>query len=197
MSTNNKGQLVGYIRVSTLDQNTDRQTELLSQFTLDQTFVDRASGKDAARPQLQAALKYLRNGDTLLVASIDRLARNLDDLRTLVKDLTARGVTVKFVKESLVFGMDDSPMSKLMLSMMGAFAEFERALIKERQMEGIALAKQRGAYKGRKPTLNNNQVAELIARDKANQHRNRAGLAKSYGISRATLYKLLGASHGN
>ena len=191
MSTSNTGQLVGYIRVSTLEQNTDRQAELLSQFKLDETFIDHASGKDAARPQLQAALKHLRKGDTFIIASIDRLARNLDDLRTLVRDLTARGVTVRFLKESLVFGQDDSPMSKLMLSMMGAFAEFERALIRERQMEGIALAKQRGIYKGRKPTLSKEQIQELMAKDSANNHKDRASLAKSYGISRTTLYRLL------
>lgn len=191
MSTSNKGQLVGYIRVSTLEQNTDRQQELLAQFKLDETFIDHASGKDAARPQLQAALKHLRKGDTLIVASIDRLARNLDDLRSIVNELTSREVTVRFVKESLIFGEEDTPMSKLMLSMMGAFAEFERALIRERQMEGIALARQRGAYKGRKPSLNSQQVSELIAKDTANNHKDRAALAKSYGISRATLYKLL------
>lgn len=191
MSKVSKGQHIGYIRVSTLDQNTDRQEELLAEHQLDKTFIDHASGKDVARPQLQAAMTHLREGDTLFVASIDRLARNLEDLRRIVRELTDRGVIVRFVKESLTFGEDDSPMSKLMLSMMGAFAEFERALIRERQREGIALAKERGAFKGRKPTLNAEKVAELVAKDKANGHKGRAGLARDFGISRETLYQYL------
>jgi len=133
MTTTNKGQLVGYIRVSTLDQNTSRQEEQLSGFELDRTFIDKASGKDTARPQLQEAIKYCREGDKLIVHSMDRLARNLDDLRAIVRGLTDRGVAVQFVKENLTFIGEDSPMSKLMLSVMGAFAEFERSLIKERQ----------------------------------------------------------------
>lgn len=197
MSTTIKGHVVGYIRVSSFEQNIDRQQEALAPYQLDKTFIDKASGKDTARPQLQAALAHLREGDTFIIPSIDRLARNLDDLRSLVQDLTARGITVQFVKESLVFGKDDSPMSKLMLSMMGAFAEFERSLIRERQMEGIALAKVRGAYKGRKPSLSSEQIAELIAKDKANNSKNRASLAQSYGISRGTLYNILSAHHAN
>ena len=92
----------------------------------------------------------LREGDTVIVHSMDRLARNLDDLRQLVRTLTGRGINIQFVKESLTFTGEDSPMATLLLSVMGAFAEFERALIRERQLEGIALAKQRGAYKGRR-----------------------------------------------
>lgn len=190
---NNKGQLVGYVRVSSLDQNTDRQEELLSGYTLDRKFVDHASGKDVNRPQLQAAMTHLREGDTLIVASIDRLARNLDDLRRIVRELIDSGVMVRFIKEGLTFGEDDSPMSKLMLSMIGAFAEFERSLIKERQREGITLAKQRGAFKGRKASLSETQIAELIAKDIANEHKDRAGLARDYGISRETMYKYLKA----
>jgi DNA invertase Pin-like site-specific DNA recombinase len=197
MSTTNNGHLVSYIRVSSFEQNPDRQLEALAQFKLDKTFIDKASGKDTARSQLQAALAHLREGDTFIIPSIDRLARNLDDLRSIVQGLTDRGVTVQFVKESLVFGKADSPMSKLMLSMMGAFAEFERSLIRERQMEGIALAKARGAFKGRKPSLNSAQISELIAKDKANNSKNRAALALSYGISRGTLYNILSANNEN
>ena len=143
--TTQTGQLVGYIRVSTIDQNTARQEEQLEGLQLDATYIDHASGKDTARPQLQAVMKHLRKGDTLVVSSMDRLARNLDDLRRLVDDLTSRGVAVRFIKESMTFTSEENAMSKLMLSVMGAFAEFERSLIRERQLEGIAIAKTTGS----------------------------------------------------
>lgn len=120
---------------------------------------------------------------------MDRLARNLDDLRALVQGLTRKGVRVEFVKESLVFTGEDSPMANLMLSVMGAFAEFERSLIRERQREGIALAKQRGAYKGRKKTLTPARAAELVQR--AASGTPKSVLASDYGISRETVYQYL------
>jgi DNA invertase Pin-like site-specific DNA recombinase len=126
--------------------------------------------------------------------AMDRLARNLDDLRAIVKQLTEAGVAIQFVKEAMTFTGEDSPMSKLMLSVMGAFAEFERSLIRERQREGIAIAKTKGVYAGRKPSLDADKVAELIAKDKANGHKNRAGLARELGISRETLYQYLRAN---
>jgi DNA invertase Pin-like site-specific DNA recombinase len=178
------GKRVGYVRVSSLDQNVGRQLEGVE---LDKTFTDRASGKDVKRPQLQAALDYLRDGDVLVVHSMDRLARNLDDLRRIVTDLTGRGVQVQFVKEGMVFNGEDSAMSKLLLSVMGAFAEFERALLKERQREGIAIAKKAGVYKGRKPSLTPDRVAELRARVATGEKR--AALAREFGISRETLYQ--------
>lgn len=189
-SAKHKGQRVGYVRVSTLDQNTERQLE---GEPLDKTFTDKASGKDTERPQLQAALDYLREGDTLVCHSMDRLGRNLDDLRRLVKDLTGKGVAVQFKKESLTFTGEDSPMATLMLSVMGAFAEFERSLIRERQREGIAIAKTKGAYKGRKPALSPEKAAELRAADQERGGKNRAALAREYGISRETLYQYLAA----
>ena len=136
------GQRIGYIRVSTLDQHTVRQ---LDGSEVDKTFTDRVSGKNTKRPQLELLMSFARSGDTVIVHSMDRLARNLDDLRRIVQMLTSRGVRIEFVKEHLSFTGEDSPMANLMLSVMGAFAEFERALIKERQREGIALAKKRGA----------------------------------------------------
>jgi DNA invertase Pin-like site-specific DNA recombinase len=105
------GQQIGYKRVSTVDQNTNRQLEGIS---IDKVFEDKSSGKNTARPQLQAALKFCREGDTLVVHSMDRLARNLTDLRLLVKDLTDRGVAVQFIKESLTFTGEDSPMANLL-----------------------------------------------------------------------------------
>jgi len=142
-----RGQRVGYTRVSSLDQNLDRQLEGIA---LDKAFADSVSGKDTRRPQLEVLLGFVREGDTVIVHSMDRLARNLDDLRGVVRTLTARGARVEFVKEQLTFTGEDSPMANLLLSVMGVFAEFERALIRERQREGIALAKQRGAYRGRR-----------------------------------------------
>jgi len=139
------GQRIGYVRVSSLDQNPDRQLE---QIPVDRTFTDKASGKDVARPQLDALLRFAREGDTVVVHSMDRLARNLDDLRQIVRSLTGRGIRVEFVKEGLTFTGEDAPMATLLLSVMGAFAEFERALIRERQREGIALAKRRGRTGG-------------------------------------------------
>ena len=126
--------------------------------------MNEASGKDVKRPQLQAALEYLRDGDVLVVHSMDRLCRNLDDLRRIVTDLTGGGVQVQFMKEGLLFTREDSAMSKLLLSVMGAFAEFERALLRERQREGIAIAKKAGVYKGRKPSLTPDRVTELRGR---------------------------------
>jgi DNA invertase Pin-like site-specific DNA recombinase len=178
------GKSVGYIRVSNVDQNELRQ---LDGVQLDKKFTDKASGKDTKRPQLHAALEYLRDGDVLTVHSMDRLARNLDDLRRIVTELTGRGIVVEFVKEQLTFTSEDNAMSKLLLSVMGAFAEFERALIKERQREGIALAKQKGVYKGRKPSLTPAQVETLRARVKAGE--TRASLARKFGISRETIYQ--------
>ncbi len=177
------GKRIGYVRVSTLDQNESRQLEGVQ---LDKRFVDQASGKDTKRPQLQAALDYVRDGDVLVVHSMDRLARNLDDLRRIVMELTGRGVVVEFVKEHLTFTSEDNAMSKLLLSVMGAFAEFERSLIRERQREGIALAKKAGVYKGRKPSLTPERIAQLRARVAAGEKK--AALAREFGISRETLY---------
>ncbi|KJF15560.1 putative DNA-invertase from lambdoid prophage Rac [Acidithrix ferrooxidans] len=116
-----------------------------------------------------------------------RLARNLDDLRNIVQTLTDKGVRIEFVKESLIFVGDDSPMAVLLLSVMGAFGEFERSLIKERQREGIALAKQKGVYKGRRPSLGKEQIDELCQRVFSGEAK--TAVAKSLGISRETLYK--------
>lgn len=181
-----KGQRVGYVRVSSFDQNPERQLE---QVQVDKVFTDKASGKYTLRPQLDALLAFVREGDTVVVHSMDRLARNLDDLRRLVQKLTQRSVRIEFVKEHLTFTGEDSPMANLMLSVMGAFAEFERALIRERQREGIALAKQRGAYRGRKKALSSEQGAELRQRAAAGEQK--ATLAREFGISRETLYQYL------
>lgn len=177
---------VGYVRVSSVDQNTARQ---LDGVEVERTFVDKASGKNTARPRLDEMVSFVRAGDTVLVHSMDRLARNLDDLRRIVRMLTAKGVRVEFVKENLAFTGEDSPMATLLLSVMGAFAEFERALILERQREGIAAAKQRGVYVGRRPALSAEQAKQL--RERAAAGERKSSLAKEFGISRETVYSYL------
>lgn len=181
------GQNVGYIRVSTVIQNTARQLDFVS---LDKVFEDKASGKNTDRPNLTACLTHLREGDTLHVHSMDRLCRNLDDLRRIVKELTSRGVVIRFHKEGLTFTGEDSPMSNLLLSMLGAVAEFERSIILERQKEGIAIAKVKGKYKGRKPLLNAERVLELQLRAVAGEKK--TALAREFGISRETVYTYIG-----
>ena len=180
------GKKIGYVRVSTYEQNADRQLDGLK---LDKKFVDTVSGKSLSRPQLDALIHYIREGDTVLVHSMDRLARNLDDLRKLVNQLTAQQVKIQFIKENLTFTGEDSAMSQLLLSVMGAFAEFERKLIKERQMEGIALAKKRGAFKGRKPSLSATQAQEM--KERARYGESKASLAKHFKVSRETVYQYL------
>ncbi|MFM0141280.1 recombinase family protein [Paraburkholderia sp. RL18-085-BIA-A] len=184
-----KGQRIGYVRVSTVDQNPERQLDGLA---LDKVFTDKASGKDTQRPQLQMAHDYVREGDTLVVHSMDRLARNTEDLLRMVRELTSGGVCVEFVKERLTFsGNSDDPMARLMMTMLGGFAQFERALIRERQREGIALAKAKGnVYKGRKPSLTKAQIAEV--RQRVARGESKAELAANFGVARQTIYNALG-----
>ncbi|MBY0455905.1 MAG: recombinase family protein [Gemmataceae bacterium] len=181
-----KGQRIGYVRVSSYDQSTDRQLEHVE---LDRVFTDRASGKDTERPQLHALLAYAREGDTIVIHSMDRLARNVDDLRRIVQGQTKRGVHVQFEKENLSFTGEDAPIANLMLSVLGAVAQFERDLIRERQREGIAIAKQRGAYRGRRKALADERARELCRRIASGEKK--SSLAREYGISRETLYQYL------
>lgn len=180
------GQRIGYVRVSSLDQNPERQLEHIQ---VSRVFTDKASGKDTRRPELESLLAFVRDGDTVVVHSMDRLARNLDDLRRVVQSLTKRGVRIEFIKEHLSFTGEDSPMANLMLSVMGAFAEFERALIRERQREGIVAAKRRGAYRGRKKLLNDEQIVEIKHRIASGE--SKAKVARDFGVSRETIYQYL------
>ena len=182
---------IAYVRVSSVDQNPERQLEGIQSLSPDKVFTDKCSGKDTKRPQLEAMLSYVREGDTVVVHSLDRLGRNLDDLRRLVTELNGRGIVVQFLKESLTFTGDDNAMSKLLFNMLGSFAEFERSLIRERQREGIALAKKAGVYRGRKPSLTAAQADELRERVAAGEKK--AGLARELCISRETLYQYLHA----
>ena len=187
------GQKIGYVRVSSVDQNDARQLDGLD---LDKTFSDKASGKDVKRPQLQAMLAHVRDGDHLYVHSFDRLSRSLKDLQEVVESLTAKGVSVTFVKENLTFqqpGIGDdahkAAYSMQMLQMLGAVGQFERALIRERQREGIAIAKAKGVYKGRKPSLDASATATL--REMAERGVPKTDIAQAMNISRASVYEYL------
>jgi DNA invertase Pin-like site-specific DNA recombinase len=185
------GKRVGYKRVSTIDQNTERQ---LQGVDVDKVFEDKASGKDTNRPALQSALEYLRDGDVLVVHSMDRLARNLGDLLKLIEGLNGRGVAVEFVKESVAFTGEDSPMAKLQLHIMGAVAEFERSMIRARQAEGIAAAKARGEYAGRggRPSKFDPETAATI-RQRVDAGESVSALAREFNTTRQTIYSAIGA----
>lgn len=193
--------IVGYIRVSTLDQNADRQHVALNAAHVEKIYEDHISGANTDRAQFQAMMQFLREGDELVVLSLDRLARNLRDLLDTVETLGKRGVSVRFLKENLLFDARSNadPTSKLMLSMVGAFAEFERSMIRSRQAEGIALAKARGAYKGRPRSVTDEQISKLKAALAQEVLLTKA--TRKVGISRTTAYrylavaKQLGAKH--
>lgn len=174
---------IGYIRVSTVDQNSARQLDGLS---LDKYFEEKCSAKDVKRPQLQAMLDYVREGDTVLVHDISRLARNLEDLLKLVKHITGKGVGVKFMKENLHFtGDTNNPMQDLMLNLLGAVYQFERSLLLERQREGIKIAKEAGKYKGGKARVNDAQVLSEL--DSGNSVR---GTAAKLGVGISTVQRV-------
>lgn len=186
---NIKGQRVAYLRVSSEGQSFARQEDLRD--GTDKVFVEKASGGSRERPVLEELLAYVRDGDTVVVWSLDRLARSVKDLKDIVGDLLARGVTVEFVKEGMKFSPDDSqgPFSKLLFHTLAAFAEFERDVIRERQAEGIAKAKAKGVYKGRAPVLNPTQVE--VARSRVSSGVPKAQVARDLGVSRQTLYRAL------
>lgn len=193
--TTGNGKRIGYVRVSSVDQNDARQ---LDGVTLEKTFTDKASGKDTDRPQLQSMLEFVRDGDHIYVHSMDRLSRSLRDLQDVVERLTGKGVCVTFVKENLTFeppatGADahKTAYSTLMLQLLGAVGQFERALIKERQREGIAIAKAKKLFKGRAPALDDVKAAKL--RQMAADGVAKVEIAKTFGISRASVYVYLNA----
>ena len=183
------GQKIGYAHVSSKDQNLDRQLAALKKEKVFRVFTDTVSGSSTQRPGLDGALNYVRAGDQLIVVSMDRLARSLIDLHRLVDELAERGVSVKFLKEGQTYSLDSSPVAKLMLGLLGSVAEFERAIIRERQAEGIAKAKARGVYKGRAKVLNEEQVVQ--AREWVSEGVPKAEVARRFGIGRTTLYKYL------
>jgi len=180
---------IAYIRVSSYSQNTDRQLATTN-IAFKKVFEEKASAKDTNRPQLQSCLDWLRDGDTLHVHSIDRLARDLHDLQAIVKGLNDKGVAVHFHKESLLFSGNDNPMQKLMLQMLGAISEFERSLINERRKEGMAAAKAAGKQIGAKKKLASTDVQTI--KERIAKGETKKSLASEYGVSRQTLYSSLG-----
>lgn len=202
------GQRLGYKRVSTIDQHTDRQLEGVH---LDRCFEDKATGKNTDRPGLQAALEWARAGDTLVVWSMDRLGRSTRDMLRIVDSLTAKGVSIEFVKEGLTFRGDDSPMNRLILTVLSAVYECELGHISDRQKEGQAVAKRcvtcgktrdehgtqphrfANKYTGRAPAIRaGNGKAELFARLQASGAKV-STMAKELGVSRQTIYSMLKA----
>jgi DNA invertase Pin-like site-specific DNA recombinase len=181
------GKRIGYIRVSTIEQNPERQLEGIE---LDKKFIDYASGTTIKRPQLEILLEYAREDDTILVHSMDRLARNVKDLLKMVDDLVNRGVVVHFLKENLSFNGKDSAMSKLLLMLLGAVAKFEHSLIRERQREGVEIAKKSGRYKGRKKKLDEEKI-KIMQKELLTTRKTKTRIAEDLGISRFTLYRYL------
>ena len=184
MSGQGKGQVIGYARVSAADQNLGRQLKALE--GCDRVFSDKLSGKSTDREQLQEMLRYVREGDTLRVTSPDRLARSTRDLLAMVEELKGRGVAVEFLDNPAL--NTDTPQGAFMLTILGAVAELERSVIRERQMEGIALAKAAGRY-AKGPKLTAEQIAE--ARQKVADGVPKAVVARELRISRQTLYTAL------
>ncbi|ENU82041.1 hypothetical protein F975_00124 [Acinetobacter sp. ANC 3789] len=185
-----KGQKVGYVRVSSVEQNTGRQLEGIE---TDRLFIDKASGKNTDRPKFQEMLNYVREGDMVVVHSMDRFARSLKDLVEEVDKLVKRGIAIQFIKEKITFTAQATPMDNLMLQLMGAFAQFEREIILERQKEGIKLAAAQGKYKGRVHKLKSDQADALRQAWAEGKYSSKAALGKAFGISRQAVYRYLKA----
>lgn len=178
------GQTVGYIRVSAADQNEARQLEAIGD--VDETFTDKASGKNTDRPALEALIKHVRKGDVVKVKSVDRLARSTVDLLAILERIQDKGASVVFLENDSL--NTDTPQGEFMLTILAAVAQLERATIRERQLEGIAIAKKAGKYRGRKPALTDDQADELTRRLEAGE--SVAALAREYGVSRQTVYNV-------
>jgi len=178
--------IVGYARVSTSDQSLDVQGDALRAAGAEKIFAEKLSGTTSNRPQLKAAVEFCREGDTFIVTRLDRFARSSVDLHNVVAALVAKGVAFRCTEQS---GVDTGTSSgKLMLGMLGAVAEFETAIRRERQMEGIARAKRAGIYKGRKPTIRHDEVVQLYREGKGATE-----IAAQLGIGRASVYRIINA----
>lgn len=181
--------IINYKRISTASQNNERQ---LFGIGCDRVFEDICSGKDTNRPELEKMLFTIRAGDIINVHELSRLARNTKDLLELVEQILKKGATIKFHKENLTFSgqLVDDAFQKLMLTMLGAISTFERDLLLERQREGIAIAKQKGKYKGRQSRFSAEELKNI--KQQFEDTKNKAKLAKELGISRSYLYQLSG-----
>lgn len=178
---------IAYIRISTIDQNEGRQVEMMKNIGIEKTFLDKASGRNLNRPQLELLLDFAREGDTVYIESFSRLARNTKDLLDLVERLDTKGIKLISLKE----GFDTStPTGKLMLTMIGAIATFEREITLERQREGIAIAKAAGKYKGRKEKQLPDDFAVIYGQYMAREI-SKSKMAELCGVSRPVMDRLL------
>ena len=184
---NTKGQNIGYIRVSTVEQNEERQQKALEDKLIDKMYIEKASGKDTNRPKLKEMLDYVREGDTIYIQDFSRLARNVKDLLSIVDQLQDKGVNLISLKENLDL---NTPQGKLQLTMLGAIYEFERAMIRERQAEGIAIAKAKGKYKGRKKITFPSNWEEVYQKWKRREI-NGIKAREQLGLKRNTFYNLI------
>ena len=187
------GKKIAYIRVISEGQNTSRQDQQIEELAVDKVFTEKVSGKNIQdRPQFQMMLEYAREDDIIYCADLSRWGRSLIDIKTTITDLTKRGVTVTFLKENLTFSGNDDPMSNLLLGILSSLSEWERAVIKSRQMEGVKIAQEKGIYKercGRKPKLTEEQMKEVKRRVADGEKRSDVALA--FGVSRQTVYNLV------
>ncbi|MEK3989019.1 recombinase family protein [Robertmurraya sp. FSL R5-0851] len=184
-----KGKFLSYVRVSTVEQNEQRQVKAIEErASIDKWFIEKVSGKDTKRPQLQAMLDYMREGDTVIINDFSRLARSTRDLLELVELMQKKNVTLVSLKENI---NTSTPQGKLMLTMLGAINEFERMNMLERQREGIAIAKAKGKYKGRKSIEIDEKFKGLYEKFMSREI-NKTQFADELGVSRTTLYKLMG-----
>ncbi len=182
-----KGLNIGYIRVSTVEQSEERQQKALEDKLIDKMYIEKASGKDTNRPKLKEMLDYVREGDTIYIEDFSRLARNVKDLLGIVDQLQAKGVNLISLKENLDL---NTPQGKLQLTMLGAIYEFERAMIRERQAEGIAIAKAKGKYKGRKKITFPSNWEEVYQKWKRREI-NGIKAREQLGLKRNTFYNLI------
>lgn len=181
-----KGQNVAYVRVSTIEQNEERQLEILKPYGIDRFFVEKISGKNMERPQLQEMLLYIREGDAVYVSEFSRLGRSTEDLLKIVRMIESKGARFVSVKES----MDTStPAGRLQMTMLAAIAEYERAIILERQREGIEIAKRKGKYKGRKKIVvpNFGEYYDRYMRREISK----SGIAKELNVNRETVDRIM------
>jgi DNA invertase Pin-like site-specific DNA recombinase len=187
------GKKIAYIRVSSEGQNTSRQDQQIEELCVDKVFTEKVSGKNIQdRPQFQTMLEYAREDDHIYCSDLSRWGRSLLDIKSSLTDLTKRGVTVTFLKENLTFSGNDDPMSNLLLGILSSLSEWERAVIKSRQMEGVKIAQEKGIYKercGRKPKLTEEQMKEVRKRVESGEKRSDVALA--FGVSRQTVYNLV------
>lgn len=186
------GQRLAYVRVSSDGQSTSRQDQVIAEKNVDKIFTEKVSGRNISdRPQFQLMLEYAREFDEIFCADLSRWGRSMMDIRTTIMLLTKKGVTVTFIKENLTFSNKNDDTSNLLLGILSSLAEWERAVIKSRQMEGVKIAQERGVYKdrcGRKPKLSEEQIQEVIRRVNAGE--NRTSIAESMKVSRQTIYNL-------